>query len=48
MGMGQLCTKTLLHEGSNMHKITFLHEGTFCEKMLMHETLKNRQNKFKI
>ena len=27
--MDQICTKTLLHEGSNMHEETLLHGGSF-------------------
>ena len=26
MGTGKICTKTLLHEGSSMHKKTLFHE----------------------
>ena len=32
MGMGQICTMTLLHKGSNMHKETLLHEIIFLHK----------------
>ena len=33
MGTGQICTKTLLHEGSNMHEETLLHEDSFARRV---------------
>ena len=44
VGTGQICAKTLLHEGS------FLHEGSLLHKTLLHESkiiFKKEANKSK-
>ena len=50
MGTGQICTKTLLHEKSNMHEGTLLHwgllllEGSFSKRV---NYIKNTEKKNK-